>query len=481
MKAIRKLILYYKRASNAVKATLWFALCTCIQKGIQFLTVPLFTRLLTTQQYGQFSLYQSWYSLLFIFATLNLSYGVFNNGMVKYPQDRWRYLSSMQGLSTAITATLLVGYLIFSEFWNKILNLPTIVVLAMFLEFLMAPALSFWSAKQRFEYKYRAMVGVTLTIAFLSPTISFLAVTASAQKGLVRILSFSLVNSCVGLLFYIYNACQGKKFYVKEYWLYAIRFNVPLIPHYLSMMVLSQADRIMIGKFYGTGEVAIYSVAYTISLAMNVVMSSINSTFIPWTYQKCAKKDFEKIKKLSNILLLGFALISYLPILFAPEVVSIMAPQEYQAAVWVIPPITASVYFTFLYSLFANIEFYYEENKFVMIASTLAALMNILLNAIFIPLCGYVAAGYTTLICYILLSIAHYIFVAKVYKKHADGKKVYDLKIIILLSSVYLVGTGGIMLLYHYPFIRYTALILGTFLLWHYRRPLLSGIKQFKR
>ncbi len=61
-----------------------------------------------------------------------------------------------------------------------------------------------------------------------------------------------------------------------------------------------------------------------------------------------------------------------------------------------------SVFFMFLYPLFANIEFYYEKTKFVMVASCSGALLNILLNYIFIGLYGYYAAGYTTLICYMV-------------------------------------------------------------------------------
>ena len=67
-------------------------------------------------------------------------------------------------------------------------------------------------------------------------------------------------------------------------------------------------------------------------------------------------------------------------IAFAPEVVRILAPNEYFEAIWVIPPLATSVFFIFLYTLFANIEFYYEENKFIMIASIIAAILNIILN-----------------------------------------------------------------------------------------------------
>ena len=103
----------YNALSKPVKASFWFALCSFAQKGISFITAPIFTRLMSAEQYGMFSLYQSWDSVIIVFATLNLSYQVFNNGLVKYEDDQEGYTSSMLGLSNACTTILLGLYLIF--------------------------------------------------------------------------------------------------------------------------------------------------------------------------------------------------------------------------------------------------------------------------------------------------------------------------------------------------------------------------------
>jgi O-antigen/teichoic acid export membrane protein len=102
----------YNAIPAPVKASIWFTICNVLQKGISMITVPVFTRLLTTDQYGVYSVYQSWYSIITVFATLNLYYGVFNNGMIKYKDDRDRFTSSMQGLTTTITLALFVVYLV---------------------------------------------------------------------------------------------------------------------------------------------------------------------------------------------------------------------------------------------------------------------------------------------------------------------------------------------------------------------------------
>ncbi|MBE6751837.1 MAG: polysaccharide biosynthesis protein [Ruminococcaceae bacterium] len=478
---INKVIDKYKSIPAAAKASLWFAICSVIQKGISLITVPLFTRLLTQEQYGEFSVFQSWYQLVSIFATLSLSAGVFFNGMTKYPKDRDKYMSTMQGLSTVVTLLLFCVYLPFREIINELTGLSTLLVVTIFVECLAAPALAFWSTRQRYEFKYVALVIVTIGVAVLSPALGLIAVNLTEEKGLARILSAALVNVGVGFFFYVLNIKRGKKLFSKEYWTFALKFNIPLIPHYLSSMVLSQSNRIMIERMFSETEVAIYSVAYSFSMIMNIVTQSINSSFVPWTYRKLKDNDIAPLKQYTTLLLLAVASISLLPVLVAPELMWIIAPPEYAEGVWIIPPLSTSVFFIFLYNLFANVEFYFEKTKFVMVASVIGAIANVGLNLILMPRFGYLAAGYVTLICYMLFAFAHYIFMRKVCKDKLSVKSVYNDKFIFLITLVYLVCMAIAMCLYNFVIIRYAILVIAFIVLIIKRNFVINLIKNVKK
>ena len=480
MTILKKLVSRYKATSAAAKAAIWFAVCSILQKGISFITVPVFTRLMTPEQYGQFSVYSSWNLILTIFATLNLSAGVFNNGMTKYPSDRSRYISSMQGLSTVVTLVLLAVYLPLQNVINGFTGLSTVLMLIMFAEFLTVPAVMFWSARQKYEFKYIALFIYTFIVSVLSPGVSLLAVIFSDEKGIAKIMAVALVNICAGLFFYVVNAIKGKKFFVKEYWSFAFKFNLPLIPHYLSMVVLAQSDKIMIEKLFGEREVAIYSVAYSFSLIMNIITTSINSSYVPWTYRQLLVNDIKPLKRTTTLLLIGVGLISLLPVILAPEVMWIMAPKEYSEGVWIIPPIATSVFFTFMYSLFGNVEFYFEKTKFVMVASTLCAVTNIILNAVFMPVFGYMAAGYTTMVCYMLFALVHYLFMRKVCKEKLGISSVYDDKLILLISVAYLGLNVVGMVLYNFVILRYVILSISVIILLIKRKAIIGFMKRLK-
>ena len=477
---LKKLVNSYKAMSAAAKAAIWFAVCSILQKGISFVTVPIFTRLMTPEQYGQFSVYSSWNLILTIFATLNLSAGVFNNGMTKYPNDRNRYISSMQGLSTVVTLALLVVYLPFQNVINQFTGLSTVLMLIMFAEFLTVPAVMFWSARQKYEFKYVALFIYTFIVSVLSPGISLLAVVFSDEKGIAKIMAVALVNICAGLFFYIFNIIKGRKLFIKEYWSFAFKFNLPLIPHYLSMVVLAQSDKIMIERMFSEREVAIYSVAYSFSLIMNIITTSINSSYVPWTYRKLLVSDIKPLKRTTTMLLIGVGLISLLPVILAPEVMWIMAPKEYAQGMWIIPPISTSVFFTFMYSLFANVEFYFEKTKFVMVASTLCAVVNVILNAIFMPIFGYMAAGYTTMFCYMLLAFVHYLFMRRVCSKMLKISSVYDDKLILLISAAYLGLNAVGMVLYNFIILRYVILAVSLVLIFIKRSSIIQFVKKLK-
>ena len=94
-------------------------------------------------------------------------------------------------------------------------------------------------------------------------------------------------------------------------------------------------------------------------------------------------------------------------LLVAPEVVKILANKNYWEGISIIPPVVLANYVIFAYSLYVNIEHYYKKTPYITINTIIAAVSNIILNFIFIPKFGYVAAAYTTLASYVISFALH--------------------------------------------------------------------------
>ncbi len=435
MHFIKKALNSYKNLSVQVKASLWFVVCNILQKGISLITVPIFTRMMTSEQYGYFSTYVSWYNVLLVFTSLSLYYGVFNNAMMRFKDDRPRFISSIQGLIVVLTSFVFILYLCIREPANRFLELKTPMVLMLFAELLVTPALQFWSAHHRYEFKYHQIVAVTIAKSVLNPLLGIILVHFSEDKTLARISSVVIVEVCFCSIIAIMQFIRGKAFFDKKYWKYALLFNLPLIPHYLSGQILNQSDRIMIGKLIDQSSVAKYSVAYNIGLLMNILTNAINGSYTPWFYQKFAKNGVRDIRRISTAIMLMMASFVTILMFFGPELLRIIAPAEYWDARYVIPTVAASVFFTFMYNIFANFEFYYEKNQYVMIGSVIAALTNIGLNFVFIPLFGYIAASYTTLTCYIIYCGMHFFFAMYLCRKNQISSEIINKKLFLITSA----------------------------------------------
>lgn len=479
LRKIKEIKNIYDNISIQIKASVWYVICSILQRGISLMTVPIFTRIMSAEQYGYYTTYLAWYDLLLVFSSLNLFYGVFNNAMIKFKDDRDKYISSMQGLIAITTGTLFLVYLIFQDRANLFLGMPTSLVALLFVELFVTPALQFWSAHNRFEYKYKRIVLVTLAKSLLNPCLGIILVLNSDDKDIARIISMVATEVIFCGTIIIYQFVKGKRLFVKEYWKYALAFNLPLLPHYLSGQLLNQSDRIMISQMVNNSAVAMYSVAYSVGLLMNLFANAINGSYTPWFYQSIEKNNIKNVHKVSNLLMLLIMVMTSFLMLFGPEVMKIIAAIEYAEAVYIIPPISASVFFMFLYNMFANIEFYFDQTKYVLLGSICSAVLNLFLNAFFIPIFGYCAAAYTTLICYIIYAFMHYHFAMLVCKRKDIPKNIFSQRMIILLSIVITVITLFMNILYGNYTIRFgiIAVFIGIAVI--YRKKLACVAKAF--
>ena len=111
--------------------------------------------------------------------------------------------------------------------------------------------------------------------------------------------------------------------------------------------------------------------------------------------------------------------------------------------------------------MFSAIEYFYEKTGFVAIGTCVSAILNLILNYIFIQKYGYYAAGYTTVICYICLTLTHFFFYRHVLKEMLpEVKDLYDIRLIIIVSISVILTMLFMVFTYHFVEIRYGLIFL---------------------
>ncbi|MCD7956292.1 MAG: oligosaccharide flippase family protein [Lachnospiraceae bacterium] len=479
IKIVRKYLPKQSKISPALTAGIWFTVCNILQRGIQFLTTPIYTRILTSEQYGYYSVFLTWCNITLIIAALSLPNTPYYNGMIKYKKDGYIYTSSLQLLGNVSTLIFAAIFTMLYPIIGSIIGLPYKFSVLMFVVAFFNPAFLFWSYQQRLEYKYKALIIATVINSLLMPLIgiTLVIVFGFGYEGLIYGYVFSIV--IVGGLFYIKNLyrghCRGKK----EYCQYALKISAPLIPHYLSQIILGQSDRVMINYYCGAGDAGIYSLAYQVSLVMTILTTGINNALTPWFYRAFKKREYDKIRKTINTLTIVVATVSGIAMLVAPEIVCILGTKEYLKAVWVIPPVVFATCFSFAYGLWGTVLFCFEKSKQIAFASIFGALLNVLLNAMLIPKIGFIVAAYTTVTGYIGISICIYYFSKRTCASHnICFGEIYDLHTFKLIIYGLVCITVISLALYNFnSLVRYLIIMVVLIALFFKREPLINTLR----
>lgn len=472
--AVRRI---YTSLSVTQKSIIWYTLTSIIQNGILFLITPLYTRLLSDSQYGLFSVYQSWQQIVSIVAVLSLDRCI-TVGFMKYQEQKKEFLSSVQTLMTVLVLVFSIPVCLLTALGQRKMDLPVPLILVMLPVALMNNTLANWSWLQRYNYDYRKLATVTIFSTVMMQSAALMAITflPFENRGILLVLSMAGVRILLYGTIYISVFIKGKTFFNREYWKFALRYSVAVIPHALAQIILNSSDRIMIDRMCGREEAAYYGVTYSAAMVLNIVITSISSAVQPWFFSRIREKDFASIRKQTNLLLLASACLSIGISLFAPEILAILAPESYKSALWVFPSIATSVFFNSMYLYFANFESYYEKPHYFSIATVAGAVTNVILNLILIPKFGFFIAGYTTLVCYILFACMHYLFMRKVCCEYLGGIKIFDMTYIIRLSAVTIGLSLGIAILYETIVIRYALILTALLVTIKYRKLIIHRI-----
>lgn len=456
MNPIKKL----KSMPLMLKATIAFAISNFATSGINYITTPIFTALLSTAEYGTVAVYNSWFDIIKVFASMTLIYpGVLNVGLYDHRDNRWKYLSSMLGITTFCTLILGGLYAIFFGAANGAIGLPPTLIILMLITSVFTPATIFWTFKQRYEYAYKMAFVVSVGSAVFAQIASVIAVVTAKNQGLgnlaeVRLWSAGIFNISVAIVLFVYICIKGKCFLDFSIWKPTFLVALPLIPHYLGSVVLSSTDKIMIERMISLEKAGIYSLAAILSAIGVLLWRALSVTFTPFVNAKLGERDFKSIRSAVRPLLIMVGLACVIASLAAPEIIKILASDSYLEGIYVVPPIAAGIFIHALYDNFSAVSFFHKKSVRIMIATLTAAVINIVLNYVFIKNFGFIAAGYTTLISNIVLSGMHYYNTRKIEKE-----KVFDFKFSLISTALVIAGCLACNLIYEISIVRYILIL----------------------
>ena len=452
----------YKQLPKTIRAALWFTVCNFSLKGISFICMPLYTRLLPVDEYGDMSILTSYDIVFTILATFEIYLGAFQRGILEFRDDLRTFEKTIVLVSNVITAIWFFLVFFFAGPFVGFTGIPLSLVAMMAVHYVFLTPYQCWLSKKRFDYDYRPAVAVTLAMAIVSNAIPVFTIQVFGRTAYVKVATTVIVNSLFCLPFWVRDfdpvGLLESLAKVKGYITYALAYQFPLVFHSLSYYILNQSDRVMIGMFADKSSVALYSVAYSLANVIVIFQNSINQVLRPWRLKKLDVKSYDEVRSTSNLIaaMVGMAISCFM--LVIPEVFRLLFEETYYPAIVAIPPVTASVYFLFLYTVFVDVESYYKRTNYIAIVSMLCAFANIVLNYLGLQHFGYQVCAYTTLFGYMLMAAMHYVFMVRTCR--IEGVPVpVDSRFLLLFSVALSAAFVGIAVLYNSVVPRYVILV----------------------
>lgn len=377
-----------------------------IVKGLAFITIPIFTRILSTDEYGVFSLFNTSIQITITILGLGISAGI-SRYYFEENKDFWASLGSNLifiniYMLIAVIATIFFFYRFIPLQFNLIIFLLIASCCGVFFDIYQKYLMS---SKESNTYR-KILIDNNLIFYGLGIVLLFIF-QENKYYGLIysKTLAFLLVGS-----YSLYKLIKLSKYsFNKQHIIYTLNYSIPLLPAILSNFILAQFDRYAIQNLTNSmSNVGIYSFAYNVGMILNTFIVAIANSWRPFFYEKMNKNDYSGLESIvyKNTKLVFVAALLFL--LFSKEIVMVMADEKYFEALNLVPVIILSYVFIYFYTIYFQYLSYNKKTIFISINACIAGATNIILNYKFIPIYGYMAAAYTTLVSYILLFLLHY-------------------------------------------------------------------------
>ena len=416
-----------KEIKSLSTRTIFMMISTILVNAISLITAPVFTRIMSTADFGIFSLFTSWINIFSIICG-GQTYGTLNNAKIEYdPKVYLNYCFNVFLIST-IGCIFAGGIVLINfDFFSDVLHLPQKCLLWLILGSYGTYAINFLSGYLIIEKKAVQNLIVSLIVVLFSTLLSIILIMhiPLIEGYFGRILGYSIVYFTAAVCCVLYFLKFANLKVNINFWKFCLPLSIPLIVHSLSGILMSQSDRIMLMSQKGESVVGVYSFCYTMALPVSVLSGAINSAWTPEYYELMVQKKVDEIEEhysrqqfIMTAMTCGYMLV-------APEVVKLLSVKEYWKGISIIPLVILGYYFSYLYFFPVNYEFYLKKTKYIAASTTIAAFVNILLNFVLIPLYGMHGAAIATIASYILLFLAHDIIARNVLKGYCVKLRFY--------------------------------------------------------
>ena len=383
-------------------------------KATTVISIPIFTRLLTQEDYGIVAVFQAYIGIFLVILSLNA-----HTAVTRYYFENKDDFKGFVGTTLSFVG-LMFGFfapffIIFYRQIGEITQLTGILPIYLMIGCLFSVVAEIYVHILIPQKKSKEVALIRIAKGYTYVLISIVFVYfLEENKYLGRIWASLLVGFIFSIYFLLKMRSFLKPHLKRSHLKYTAQYSFPLIPYTLSSLILAQFDRIMINSTLDAASAGLYSLGYNIGMLLLMVISATRTALVPDFYKFLDNKEYDRLNILVKRVFSVVILAALGLFLFAGEVGIILADEKFHPGLRVVPIVVIGYVFFGMYSIYSGYIFYEKKTSYLSVVVFPAGILNIALNALFIPRYGYIAAAYTTVVSYFVMFLLAWITVTRI-------------------------------------------------------------------
>lgn len=372
-----------------------YGLASVLGKIAAVFLMPIYTNILTKEEYGAMALIISCKGIIDLLSNLNIHSGVARD-YYEETINRKSLVSTGFLSILSISLTILFVGLLSQNFWtNKVLGLDERYKHAFVVMLCSMPCgslMSYFSILTRFRKKpVKFAIGSIVQLVF-QILISIVGVVF-LRAGIVSIFVGLLVSELLAVFYFAYLNRNDIGFEFNKGILKRILvFSLPTLPAILAGWVDNSLGQILIGRYISMEELGVYSIALSLSSIFTLISYAFNNVWFPFLYENYKKLDFRiQINKLFTVMVFGLIVICIILSLFSHELILLLSNPGYLNACKYLTLLCIPMCFYLLFPFSSSGISISRETKYIAKAYMAGSVSNIIFLVIIIQYWGVIA------------------------------------------------------------------------------------------
>src|SRR5574344_1366525 len=413
---------------------------TICTKLVSFFLLPLYTGILSTDEYGIISIFNTAMSLVMPLLTLQIENGIFRF-LIDVRDSKEEKAKLISSSFFFILIQCIIYFVIFAlifPFINSnykiflIINIIANSSLALFLQICRGIG-------DNKTYSLTGFITASITILL---NVLFLTVFKMNVSGMLLATLIGYISGIILIFIKIklYSFIDLKKVN-KKILKSILQYSVPMVPNNLSWWIFDSSDRFIVLYILGLGFTGLLDIAYKFSSAFALVFNMFNTGWIESVSVHIKEKDFpDYFNKVYNILFFLFISLALVLIAIMLFAFKILINEKFSSAYGLILIAIISQIFSVQVGLISTIYIAKKETKVLARTSFISALINVVVHLSLIKFIGLYAAVVSTLVSFMFFAIYRTIDINKKYIKINVSK----------LNMICSVPIFGLIILFYY-------------------------------